>query len=236
MNFSFPIFCILIAQSFSVFAQAPKLQSESIWAKSIKIDGNINEWQSPLKGYDKKTKIAYSIANDDKHIYLVIKTSNSNKARAGGITFGINTKEVSFPYNPARELFKYVSNTANKNRKFLNKPEDFKQIELSGFKTINKSVISIYNEYGIRAAIVEDEQKNYTYELAVPMKLFDLNPDQTTSFEYIIKLRGIVVPEINGKLVRKEGRSRKMEQELEEQMADFKRPTQFAGKYKLALK
>lgn len=70
---------------------------------------------------------------------------------------------------------------------------NIKEIKLIGFKDIQDSLISIYNEYGIKAAADLDSQGNMVVEMAIPLKYFHLNP--ASEFAYNIKLNGI---DLNG--------------------------------------
>lgn len=63
-------------------------------AANAKVDGNIAEWQGDFKAYNKSVKLFYTIANDDKYLYLVTKSTdeiNNRKIQLGGITLNINT-------------------------------------------------------------------------------------------------------------------------------------------------
>ena len=65
-----------------------------------------------------------------------------------------------------------------------------KEIKVSGFKDIQDSLIAIYNDYKIKAAIDYDKDNAIVYELAVPLKLMGLNGDKK-DFAYNIKLNGL---------------------------------------------
>ncbi|QKJ29030.1 hypothetical protein HQ865_04440 [Mucilaginibacter mali] len=65
----------------------------------------------------------------------------------------------------------------------------FKEIKLIGFKDIPDSVISIYNEYGIKAFVDFDDKGSLVVEMAVPLK--ELGLDAGAAFTYNIKLNGI---------------------------------------------
>lgn len=75
--------------------KTPDIQTASLPAPSnLKIDGKAAEWGDTFAANNKRTSLLYSLANDDKNLYLVIKgvgTANINKIMAGGITFNVNT-------------------------------------------------------------------------------------------------------------------------------------------------
>ncbi|MES2428446.1 MAG: hypothetical protein V4560_15810 [Bacteroidota bacterium] len=62
---------------------------------NVKIDGKLTEWNDSFQAYNKVTHLYYTVANDDKNLYLIIKTSDATtnaKITAGGITLAINTE------------------------------------------------------------------------------------------------------------------------------------------------
>jgi hypothetical protein len=66
-----------------------------------------------------------------------------------------------------------------------------KEINIKGFKDIPDSVISIYNEYGIKAAVGYDGNGSFIYELAVPLAQLGLTVDKPKEFAYNLKVNGI---------------------------------------------
>lgn len=81
----------------ALFAQdkLKSVQEGSVLAvANAKIDGNIAEWQGDFKAYNKSVKLFYTLANDDKYLYLVTKSTdeiNNRKIQLGGITLNVNT-------------------------------------------------------------------------------------------------------------------------------------------------
>jgi hypothetical protein len=198
-----------------------------------------------LQAYNKATKLFYTISNDDKSLYLVIKSTDmqtSNKIAAGGITLAINTEGKKKDKDVYSVTFPVVAATANggfggmggfgggrggaggapggvavvggfgggpggpgggrnftpdsatlaANRKRT--LDAAKEIKVFGFKDLTDSLVSIYNEYGLKAAIGYDAQGNYTYELAVPLKLLNLTADGK-AIAYNIKVNGMAMPD-----------------------------------------
>jgi hypothetical protein len=112
---------LLSITSVSLFAQddankkLKDVQATNLLApEKVKVDGNLADWNDNFQAYNKSTKLYYTLSNDDKNIYLVIKSidpANNTKIAAGGITFTINTdnkkKEqdaysVTFPVIPVQ--------------------------------------------------------------------------------------------------------------------------------------
>jgi len=68
-----------------------------------------------------------------------------------------------------------------------------KEIKVLGFAEtdIPDSVISIYNEYGVKAAVDYDAKGNLTCEMAISLKYLHLSADNPKEFSYNIKLNGL---------------------------------------------
>lgn len=72
-----------------------------------------------------------------------------------------------------------------------------KEIKIAGFKDITDTLISIYNEYSIKAQIGYDAQGNFTYEMALPLKALGLSIDAPKEFSYNLKVNGLQQPNRN---------------------------------------
>src|ERR1700744_1793310 len=79
-------------------AQAQKLKSVQEKGvrppSNVKIDGKLTEWDDTFQAYNPTVSLYYTIANDDKNLYLVIKSTDqmtSNKIGQAGLSFTINT-------------------------------------------------------------------------------------------------------------------------------------------------
>lgn len=82
--------CVLVTQAQKV----TELQEVSITAPhAVKIDGKNFEWKATDFSVSKRTSLSYIISNDEKNLYLVVKSTdaaNNRKILAGGITFSVN--------------------------------------------------------------------------------------------------------------------------------------------------
>ncbi|RZA02427.1 MAG: hypothetical protein EOP47_06950 [Sphingobacteriaceae bacterium] len=212
---------VLLATASVLSAQAQKLpsvQEASLPAPAnVKIDARLTEWGDQLQAYNKTVDLGYTIANDDKNLYLVMKATEpsiTNKITAGGITLAINTdgkkslKEayiISFPLVDANSLRNQMSSFRSQPMGMGNDPKadsarietmrkqavkTFKEIKLVGFKDIADSVVSIYNVYGIKAAVDYDDKGAMICELALPLKYFNTSATKP-EFAYNIKLNGL---------------------------------------------
>ncbi len=212
---------VLLTTASVLSAQAQKLpnvQEASLTAPAnVKIDARLTEWGDQLQAYNKTVDLGYTIANDDKNLYLVMKATEpsiTNKITAGGITLAINTdgkkslKEsyiISFPLVDVNSLRNQMSSFRSQPMGMGNDPKadsarietmrkqavkTFKEIKLIGFKDIADSVVSIYNVYGIKAAVDYDDKGAMICELALPLKYFNTSATKP-EFAYNIKLNGL---------------------------------------------
>lgn len=69
---------LLTAGIFSAAAQKlPSIQQASVKAPAnIKIDGKANEWGNKFEANNSATELLYTIANDDKKLYLIAQTTS----------------------------------------------------------------------------------------------------------------------------------------------------------------
>lgn len=202
------------------------VQDGSVWAPlGVKIDGKLNEWGDTFQAYNNATDIFYTMANDDANLYLVIKSTNqanNNKILGGGIDITINTAGkkkdkdafvIGFPVVDVASLRAQVMQGMRAMRGGPGGPQQpdsaaiatmrknavsaAKQIKLWGFvKDVPDSLISIYNEYGIKARADFDNKGNLVVELAMPLKYLHLSTEGDASFAYNIKLPGIQIQAI----------------------------------------
>ncbi|MGZ3753733.1 MAG: hypothetical protein ACXVAY_02170 [Mucilaginibacter sp.] len=199
------------------------VQSGGVYAPTnVKIDAKADEW-GDFQAYNTTTDVFYTLANDDKNLYLVVKSTNqmiNNKIVAGGITFTINTngkkkKDIgSFVATfPLIDMATVRGQMQARMRSAMGgKALDSaaiagmrnqaiasaKEIKLEGFKDIPDSVISIYNEYGLKAAVDYDRNGNLVCEMSIPLKYLNLTPDNTQGFAYNIKLNGLNMNAMRG--------------------------------------
>ncbi len=70
-----------------------------------------------------------------------------------------------------------------------------KEIKVFGLKGITDSLISIYNEYGVKAMASFDAKGAFTYELALPLDMIGLATGSQKEFFYNVQLNGL---QLNG--------------------------------------
>jgi hypothetical protein len=200
-------------------AKAQSVQAGSVWAPAnIKVDGKLTEWNNSLEANNKTVDFSYTIANDDKNLYLAVKSidqQSTAKILAGGVDFTINTEGKKKDKDAFVLVFPVVNRTAMRGQGRQRGAGGFgsaqpgppdsaaiaaqraqaiasiKEIKLRGFKDIPDSVISIYNEYSIKAAVAYDSNGNLVYEIAVPLSQLGLSVDKTKEIAYNLKVNGI---------------------------------------------
>lgn len=191
----------------------------------IKIDGKALEWNNQYAAENKRTELYYSLANDDKNLYLIVKsanTINTNKIMLGGVTFTVNPQGKKRDQAGLSVTYPLI-NRGNRSQGGRNQGQNrqggsqgrgqnrvqqsqeqrdsivlitrktqlttAKEIRVGGFKNITDSLISIYNEYGIKAVGNFDQKGNYVYELAIPLTLLEIADKK--DFAYQLKLNGL---------------------------------------------
>jgi hypothetical protein len=205
--------------SFKSFPQKlPKSQAVGIKLSSnFRIDGKANEGIG-YSAYNNSTDIFYSLANNETNLYLIIKAERPEVIRKiilGAITLTINkthgTTEtnskvsITYPIYDRKDGPVYINlkniTTANKksssvgvdsfmnavNKQLMAKT---KLIGIAGIKEIKDSILSIYNEDGIKAISRFNDKIEYIYELLIPLRYLGLSINDHWSFSYNIKLNG----------------------------------------------
>jgi hypothetical protein len=213
---------LLCCISCNAFAQkVSSTQQGSVWApQGIKIDGKLTEWGTALQAYNKTVKLWYTIANDDKYLYLAIRSDDLDynpKILAGGISLTINTADKKKDKGAYVVTFPIISRAGGGGRggrgggrrggfgggQDQDKPDTVavvaqqrqtlatsKEISAIGFKEITDTLISVYNEYGMKAAASISDKGVYTAELAIPLSMLNIPADQK-EIAYNIKVNGL---------------------------------------------
>ena len=117
-----------------------------------------------------------------------------------------------------------------------------REIKVSGFREIQDSLISIYNEYGVKVAAKYDAQGSLIFEVALPLKLVQINPGN--EFAYNVKINGRTFgsrgysSSQGGSPAARVGRERSGNGGIEERfqgVGSFSEAIDFWGKYSLAV-
>ncbi len=195
--------------SLAVYAQSDPLLGQKAPA-GTKADGKLTEWAS-LPLYNKSTQLHYTVANDANNIYLAFTCTDAtsiNKILGGGLTIAINKdgkkKEkdaavVSYPLSGGgMRMLRGGNRQGGTNidtaalvtsRKQI--ITGMKEVGITGIKDITDTLISIYNVYSLKAAMNVDSKANLIYELAIPLKLLELDASSATEIAFNVKVNGI---------------------------------------------
>jgi hypothetical protein len=219
-----PYYQLILILCFGLPAKAqklPNIQQGSLRAPAdIKIDGKATEWDNKFQAYNHATDIFYTLSNDDNNLYLTIQSPDRDIIKRilnGSITFTINpdgkknTKNgISFTY-PVFALKTFVSfdvqpkiipgsqssvASADSFMNLTNKrmTDRIRYIKVTGIRGVD-TLISVYNNDGIKAAALFDNKLVYTWELAVSLKNIGMHVANQVKFAYNIKINEVMPPE-----------------------------------------
>jgi len=202
------ILCTILTCSVNA-QKLPNTQETSQWLSSTaKVDGKLSEWPGSLQAYNKATLVEYTLANDNKTLYLAIRSKDKTataKILAGGISLILNSSgkikgsEITFP--ATKSTYSYVKtgwpvktfNILTDSTAIRNEIQQLKEIKVLGLKGITDSLLSIYNEYGIESKLSYTNE-TLVCELAIPLSLIGLSQKTPAELTYSIKLNGVPVP------------------------------------------
>lgn len=196
---------VLLVGSTPAFAQKKAELIATKWASSpVIIDGSLSDWNDSLALYNENTKLFYTIANNETHLFLALKNTSKeslSKIFAAGISFSANIE--SNKRNPPKVTFPVLDRTARPKKaaqvtdmKEMQKQTlaRIKEIRVEGFKEIIDGGISLYNTYGIKAAAAFDANNNLIQEIAIPLSLLNLKAGNSDLITYNIKINGLQGP------------------------------------------
>lgn len=196
-------------------ACAPKVFQSLDWqSKVVVADGKIDEWPNPLRFYDDKSKVNYTITNDNNNLYICMKVVSPEtqiKIVRGGVELKIdtlgNTKyPISFNYPIAGQPATFEMDKRDGEEQGAARPkreelknrmvEQAQEAELVGFKNHLNGIINLHkNQYGIAASIEFDKSGVLFYEAIIPFKTFYKDAlsksDINKVFAFQIKLNAI---------------------------------------------
>lgn len=192
------------------FSQKKAEMITTKWAeKPVIADGLLDDWQDSLSLYNETTKLHYSLSNDDKNIYLALKSNSRQELTRiliGGISFSAVLEDKKKD-NPT-VTFPVLDRTPGKPKNAQEQPEEgerqkmilsrIKDIKVKGFKEIIDGGISLQNTYGIRAGAAFDDKNNLVQEIVIPLSLLNLDPLSAELVTYQIKINGLQVPQNGG--------------------------------------
>lgn len=208
------LFCVIAGAG--IAQKLPTVQQVSLRVPSnIKIDGKANEWGAQLQAYNPAADIYYTIANDDKKLYLVFQATDRfliNKIVNGGLKLSVQKNGskndvgapgVHFPYFEKGRRVNFATPKLDDvpKERLQHALDSVMQVYNTKLRTNVKwfytngiagvdSVLSIYNDKGIEAANAFDTKRVYTCEMAIDLKNFSLSINDQSKFTYHITLNG----------------------------------------------
>ncbi len=195
---------VALFQSPLLAQKLPNKQEVSVaLPANLKINGKADEWNNQYQAYNSATQLKYTIANNDKDLYIVVNADDRTivqKIGLFGITLTIspvvpNDKKVSITYPqkkinnilplPNVDITEAVLRDAN-----AKLSADAKTMKITGVKDITEEETSIYNSFDIRAAAAIDAQRSYTTEFAIPLKYLSLDGKTGQTVKFDIQING----------------------------------------------
>jgi hypothetical protein len=178
----------------SLASCSPKVYQPLDWqAKLVIADGKMEEWPNPLRFYDDKSKINYTVTNDRKNLYLCMKVVNpimQGKIMQAGVDFMVDTLgkdryPISFSYPVAKGMMMPLPTPSTAGGDTLmrgrqgrgqhgHRPLGLPSVaEVVGFKPNVEGVIRLGNTVsGISAAVDVDKVGVMYYEAVIPFSTF----------------------------------------------------------------
>jgi hypothetical protein len=184
-------FLVFIPFAILLGACAPKTYNSMIWQPTpVAIDGKANEWGTPLRYYDKNSKLFYEIKNDRENIYIAFSANENDiimRAKQRGVKIAIDTlygkddypASITFPVRKGHPMgmkpdmkgnqgMPQRPDSAFRAKGMPNRPGMTPSIKLTGWG--GKEVDTIQangNKYGIEAEMLNDP-KAFFFELKIP--------------------------------------------------------------------
>jgi hypothetical protein len=210
-----PFISLLLIISCTANAQSlPNVQKESVRAPAnLKTDGKANEWGGALRAYNRATEVYYTLANDDENLYLTVQAKDEdiiNKIIDGGVSLIIQKPEKKEGKDNASVTYPAYATPDNKSKLRVNLfhrgtlqedadtlmltdnailAKNCKWIKLTGIADLD-SLISVYNQDGIKAAALFNTNKVYTLEISIALKHLGISTTGAAKFTYHLLLNG----------------------------------------------
>ncbi|PUZ19957.1 hypothetical protein GA0116948_11928 [Chitinophaga costaii] len=194
----------LLATPLSTFAQ--KADAPNTWAASpVKADGRLDEWKNPLPHYNSDTRLFYDISNDGTNLYIAISSrdeitqyriinaglhvtiNTAGKSKNGpGVTFPVIDQDALYDYRhtPALNYTPSPQEKAAQQKLLFLHTSD---ISVNGLKNVKDGNIPMQNEFGIQAAISNDNTGMLSMEIIIPLSRLEFpeeNEDKVVAFNF----------------------------------------------------
>jgi hypothetical protein len=214
---------LIFIASFAV--SCTKTVYTNLWqTKTVKVDGNATDWETPLRYFDRDSKLQYNITNDNSNLYVCIRATElpcQRKIIRSGLQLRIDT--TGRDKNQLSLFFPLANNDRPKppsqkegmqfdlKKGPFQDPEvkmlknsfekEAKKMQLTGFFPPIGGIL-LQNEYGILTGINWDTNDIMTYEAVIPFKTFYKESlsfsDSTKVFGISIVIPAILAPKMPG--------------------------------------
>lgn len=188
----------------------PSEQKEAVYAPAnVKIDGKPTEWNGKFQAKNSATLLTYVMANDEQNLYLSIQADQTpalGKIFYDGISLVIrsrkdkNLKPVKMTYPLVTNIERTAIVLPLRDKKnntdsvvaLVNDElsRSAKKILVDGIAEITDPDVSIYNEVGLKAAVMVDNTRTMTFEYLLPLKYIKHLLDENGAFDYSIVVNG----------------------------------------------
>ncbi|MGY3213157.1 hypothetical protein [Mucilaginibacter sp. HD30] len=214
------VLCLAIGASANA-QKLPNVQQGGTKAPAnIKIDGKTTEWGS-FAADNYATGLRYTMANDDKNLYLAIQATDPNvlskitqrgvlliidlsgqKTDKNAITVQYPVFEVQYKNKPYLKFSNAGGLMAVERAAIHANPDSMLAVANKRLKTNDKyirtsgitdvdTLLSVYNDKDIVARQGFEKWELYNYEIAIPLKHLKLSASAKQKFSYHIILNGI---------------------------------------------
>ncbi|WP_196934357.1 hypothetical protein [Sphingobacterium hungaricum] len=191
MKKRFVLFGLLVCMLQVAFCQDKKgLYSFKPVEETIKVDGNLKEWEKSLYVISKDSSWFFNALVKNNNLYVGVRVVNlflQSEATKNGILVNINAQgkkkdgaKLIFP-KPDPESLRVMTDEKNAGSVFhreqlLAKADGY---HVEGFESFVDGLLSFANGYGLKAVAKLDSMDNLVYECVIPLKLLKLEAEQT---------------------------------------------------------
>lgn len=158
------------------------LQTQSIWASHIEVDGNLEEWKDDSLFSLHGEEFKYQIRNDHENIYFAFEIDNKERQfqiLSQGIQVSFNLygsrkaiQSIRFPLADRNDFRELVSLNQGQNKDVRELAlQSIRGIGVKGFDNLTDGLISLQNSFGIVAKSLLTEDGLLNVELKVPISL-----------------------------------------------------------------
>ncbi|MES2274931.1 MAG: hypothetical protein V4592_02835 [Bacteroidota bacterium] len=212
-----------LAMRVSYAQKLPNKQEASVWVPTnVKIDGKASEWNDKFQAHNDATNLFYTIANSDDFIYLIVHTKDPlviETITSFGFIFDLqaveknsnkdNQVKIKFPLDDVKRLGLFLNKpgttpdtSADALRSVMTGNNNIlqqrhKAIIVNGIEGLD--TLSIYNDTGVKAVEAFDIKRNYTLEIAIPIKCLKFLKSSDSKLSYHLLINGFAGSKINAR-------------------------------------